>query len=163
MFPPLKLVSFGISQCVSNGPKENFLVYALTLYVLRLELYLKVSLNISFEISRIVFLRIFTYRQVSLQQSEEFQQLLADINEQESWVAEKMVLVSSTDYGDTLAAVQGLLKKHSAFQTDFKVHQHRSEEITKQGNDLIERVGLYFQMYFYLAVKSGRYFLYVKI
>ena len=94
------------------------------------------------------------YRQVSLQQSEEFQQLLADINEQESWVAEKMVLVSSADYGDTLAAVQGLLKKHNAFQTDFKVHRQRSEEITKQGNDLIERVGLYFQVYFYLAFKS---------
>ena len=95
---------------------------------------------------------------MSLQQSEEFQQLLADINEQESWVAEKMVLVSSTDYGDTLAAVQGLLKKHSAFQTDFKVHKQRSEEITKQGNDLIERVGLYLQLYFYLAFKSERFF-----
>lgn len=122
------------------------------------DLVIRVTSQSKFEYKRgfswIVFLRIFNYRQVSLQQSEEFQQLLADINEQESWVAEKMVLVSSADYGNTLAAVQGLLKKHNAFQTDFKVHRQRSEEITKQGNDLIERVGLYFQVYFYLAFKS---------
>ncbi|KAG7273779.1 hypothetical protein CRUP_003279 [Coryphaenoides rupestris] len=29
------------------------------------------------------------------------------------------------DYGDTLAAVQGLLKKHEAFETDFTVHRDR--------------------------------------
>ena len=52
-----------------------------------------------------------------------------------------MVLISNSDYGDTLAAVQSLLKKDQAFQTDFKVHKQRLQEIIEQGNELIEQVG----------------------
>lgn len=45
---------------------------------------------------------------------------------------EKQHLLSSDDYGDTLAAVQGLLKKHEAFETDCAVHQERCTEICKE-------------------------------
>lgn len=51
---------------------------------------------------------------------------------------EKQHLLSGDDCGDTLAAVQGLLKKHGAFETDFKVHEDRCTEITSEGDKLIE-------------------------
>ena len=75
-----------------------------------------------------------------MKDSEEHQQLITNINEEESWISEKMVLVSNDDYGDTLASVQGLLKKHEAFETDFVVHKQRAEDIKKQGQDLIAKV-----------------------
>lgn len=42
------------------------------------------------------------------------------------------------DFGDTMAAVQGLLKKHDAFETDFAVHRDRCEQISHGGIDLAD-------------------------
>ena len=64
-----------------------------------------------------------------LDESESFQQLCANIDEEESWIAEKRALVSSDDYGDSLAAVQTLLKKHEAFESDLDVHKKRVNDI----------------------------------
>ena len=72
--------------------------------------------------------------------SEEYQQLVSSVNEEESWIGEKRVLVLSEDYGDTLASVQGLLKKHEAFETDFAVHQQQAEEIKKQAQFFVTKV-----------------------
>mgnify|MGYP000344864463 CR=1 FL=1 len=41
------------------------------------------------------------------------------------------------DYGDTMAAVQGLLKKHDAFEMDFAAHRDRCTEICGAGEKLI--------------------------
>ncbi|XP_057290447.1 spectrin alpha chain, non-erythrocytic 1-like isoform X2 [Hydractinia symbiolongicarpus] len=78
-------------------------------------------------------------REKKLGESEEYQQLIANIHEEESWIAEKLVLVSNDDYGDNLAAVQGLLKKHKAFENDFTVHKQRVSDIEKQGEELIAK------------------------
>lgn len=75
-----------------------------------------------------------------LDESLTYQQFAASIEEEEAWIMEKQHLLSGEDYGDTLAAVQGLLKKHSAFETDFKVHEDRCTEITNEGEKLIEAV-----------------------
>ncbi|KAG7248973.1 hypothetical protein CRUP_027745, partial [Coryphaenoides rupestris] len=61
-----------------------------------------------------------------LEESLEYQQFVANVEEEEAWINEKLNLVGSEDYGDTLAAVQGLLKKHEAFETDFTVHRDRN-------------------------------------
>lgn len=53
------------------------------------------------------------------------------------------MLVSNDDYGDTLASVQGLLKKHEAFEADFEVHKQRSSEIEQQAQDLVNNVKLF--------------------
>ena len=46
---------------------------------------------------------------------------MANVEEEDSGgITEKQHLLSGEDVGDTLAAVQGLLKKHDAFETDFK-------------------------------------------
>jgi spectrin alpha len=73
-----------------------------------------------------------------LEESLTYQQFAASIEEEEAWIMEKQHLLSGDDYGDTLAAVQGLLKKHAAFETDFKVHEDRCSEITNEGDKLIQ-------------------------
>lgn len=50
-----------------------------------------------------------------------YHDFLDGVEEEEAWILEKQHLLSSENYGDTLAAVQGLLKKHDAFEADLKV------------------------------------------
>ncbi|XP_077987102.1 spectrin alpha chain, non-erythrocytic 1-like isoform X2 [Glandiceps talaboti] len=76
-------------------------------------------------------------RSQKLNESLAFQQFSANVDEEETWLNEKQNLMSSEDYGDTLAAVQGLLKKHKAFQTDFSVHKERIADIQRAGEKLI--------------------------
>uniref|UniRef100_A0A2K5R847 Spectrin alpha chain, non-erythrocytic 1 n=1 Tax=Cebus imitator TaxID=2715852 RepID=A0A2K5R847_CEBIM len=74
-----------------------------------------------------------------LEESLEYQQFVANVEEEEAWINEKMTLVASEDYGDTLAAIQGLLKKHEAFETDFTVHKDRVNDVCSNGQDLIKK------------------------
>ncbi|XP_040180668.1 spectrin alpha chain, non-erythrocytic 1 isoform X1 [Rana temporaria] len=74
-----------------------------------------------------------------LEESLEYQQFVANVEEEEAWINEKMTLVASEDYGDTLAAIQGLLKKHEAFETDFTVHKERVHDVCSNGEDLIRK------------------------
>lgn len=55
-----------------------------------------------------------------------------------SLFSEKQQLLSVDDYGDTMAAVQGLLKKHDAFETDFAAHRDRCADISSAGSELVE-------------------------
>jgi spectrin alpha len=66
------------------------------------------------------------------------QQYVANVEEEEAWISEKQHLLSGDEIGDTLAAVQGLLKKHDAFENDFQVHQDRAQEVTNDGEKLID-------------------------
>ncbi|XP_060267730.1 spectrin alpha chain, non-erythrocytic 1 isoform X4 [Ovis aries] len=74
-----------------------------------------------------------------LEESLEYQQFVANVEEEEAWINEKMTLVASEDYGDTLAAIQGLLKKHEAFETDFTVHKDRVNDVCTNGQDLVKK------------------------
>lgn len=71
-----------------------------------------------------------------LDESLAYQQFGANVEEEEAWILEKQHLLSGDDMGDTLAAVQGLLKKHDAFETDFQVHVDRCGEVKKEGDKL---------------------------
>uniref|UniRef100_A0A452V9V2 Spectrin alpha, non-erythrocytic 1 n=1 Tax=Ursus maritimus TaxID=29073 RepID=A0A452V9V2_URSMA len=77
-----------------------------------------------------------TARGQRLEESLEYQQFVANVEEEEAWINEKMTLVASEDYGDTLA---GLLKKHEAFETDFTVHKDRVNDVCSNGQDLIKK------------------------
>lgn len=72
-----------------------------------------------------------------LDESLTYQQFLAKVEEEEAWISEKQQLLSVDDYGDTMAAVQGLLKKHDVFETDFSAHSDRCKDICDAGNKLI--------------------------
>merc|ERR1712073_8366 len=60
------------------------------------------------------------------------------IEEEEAWISEKQQLLTVPDLGENMAAVQGLLKKHDAFETDLSVHSERCNEICAAGQKLIE-------------------------
>ena len=75
-----------------------------------------------------------------LEESYAFQQFSANVDEEEAWIAEKQRLLSAGDLGDTMAAVQGLLKKHEVFETDFQVHRERCQEVQKEGERLMDGV-----------------------
>ncbi|XP_060065678.1 spectrin alpha chain-like isoform X1 [Ylistrum balloti] len=72
-----------------------------------------------------------------LEESYAFQQFSASVEEEEAWIAEKQHLLSGGDHGDTMATVQGLLKKHEVFETDFQIHKERCEEIKNEGEKRI--------------------------
>nr|NVI69290.1 alpha spectrin [Cucujiformia] len=71
-----------------------------------------------------------------LDESLVYQQFLAQVEEEEAWISEKQQLLGVEDYGDTMAAVQGLIKKHEAFETDFQAHSDRCNDITEAGRAL---------------------------
>ena len=73
-----------------------------------------------------------------LDESITYQQFLAKIEEEEAWVSEKQQLLTVPDLGENMAAVQGLLKKHDAFETDLSVHNEKVNEINTAGQKLIE-------------------------
>jgi spectrin alpha len=73
-----------------------------------------------------------------LEQSLAYQNWLAAIEEELSWINEKQHVIASGECGNTLAAAQGLIKKHDAFETDFNVHKERLGEIVRQGEALID-------------------------
>lgn len=72
-----------------------------------------------------------------LDESLTYQQFLAQVEEEEAWITEKQQLLSVEDYGDSMAAVQGLLKKHDAFETDFAAHRDRGSLICEHGATLV--------------------------
>ena len=73
-----------------------------------------------------------------LDESITYQQFLAKIEEEEAWLSEKQQLLTVPDLGENMAAVQGLLKKHDAFETDLSVHNDKVNEINAAGQKLIE-------------------------
>lgn len=73
-----------------------------------------------------------------LDESLVYQQFLAKVEEEEAWISEKQQLLSVEDYGDTMAAVQGLLKKHEAFEADFAVHRERCGDTVAAGQGLVQ-------------------------
>ena len=59
------------------------------------------------------------FRGQRLEESLEYQQFVANVEEEEAWINEKLNLVGSEDYGDTLAAVQVLCRRR---QQNSKFH-----------------------------------------
>ena len=60
-----------------------------------------------------------------------------EVDEEEAWLNEKMAFVSSDEAGDTLAAVQELMKKHEAFETDLATHRERVRKIEREAERLV--------------------------
>ncbi|KAL3118198.1 hypothetical protein niasHT_004080 [Heterodera trifolii] len=65
-------------------------------------------------------------------------QFLRDIDEEESWIKEKKLLVSSDDYGRDLAGVQNLRRKHRRFGTELDTHKPQVEVVRSKGLELAQ-------------------------
>lgn len=64
---------------------------------------------------------VFAPRGQRLEESLEYQQFVANVEEEEAWINEKLNLVGSEDYGDTLAAVQVLFLSDSPLLQNSKL------------------------------------------
>ena len=76
-------------------------------------------------------------RHEKLHQSEEYQNFIGRVDEEEAWLNEKKQILTSPNYGDNMAAVQGLLKKHDTLEVDLDVHTQRINDLVKQGDEVI--------------------------
>ncbi|XP_045402991.1 spectrin alpha chain, erythrocytic 1 [Lemur catta] len=64
-------------------------------------------------------------------------QFFQDLDDEESWIEEKLVLVSSQDYGRDLQGVQNLLKKHKRLEGELVAHEPAIQNVL----DMAERLG----------------------
>ncbi|XP_063373302.1 spectrin alpha chain [Cydia amplana] len=76
-------------------------------------------------------------RGAKLQQSLAYQQFLAKVDEEEAWISEKQQLVVVGDCGDSMAAVQGLLKKHEALEAELASRGERVRDLAAEGERLL--------------------------
>lgn len=80
-----------------------------------------------------------TVRNRKLAESQEYQEFLSKIDEEEAWIREKHQSLYTPESGaDTMAGVQGLLKKHEVLINEFTSHQERVKDLFAEGNKLIE-------------------------
>ena len=94
-----------------------------------------------------------------MDESYAYQQFSAGVEEEEAWIAEKQHLLSAGDHGDTMATVQGLLKKHEVFETDFQIHRDRCNEIKNEGEKLVAEVLRtdFFMILYYMYISFAYY------
>lgn len=77
-------------------------------------------------------------RNHKLAESEEYQKFLSHVDEEEAWIREKQQSLAAQDPNDTMAAVQGSLKKHDVMETEFANHHDRVNDLNSEGRKLIE-------------------------
>lgn len=76
------------------------------------------------------------FRHQKLSESEEFQIFVGKVEEEEAWMNEKQQILASDNYGENMAAVQGLLKKHDAFDNELEVHKKRVNDLIREGQQV---------------------------
>ncbi|CAB3259280.1 unnamed protein product [Arctia plantaginis] len=82
-------------------------------------------------------------RGAKLQQSLAYQQFLAKVDEEEAWISEKQQLVVVSECGDSMAAVQGLLKKHEALEAELAARAERVKDLSSDGERLLAEGNLH--------------------
>lgn len=80
-----------------------------------------------------------TVRNQKLMESQEYQEFLCRIDEEEAWIREKHQLMTAPGPNDSMAAVQGLLKKHDAMESEFENHRDRINDLNQEGKKLIDK------------------------
>lgn len=76
-------------------------------------------------------------RREKLNKALTVQQFLRDIDEEESWIKEKKLLVSSDDYGRDLTGVQNLKRKHRRLDTELASHEPHVQLVRSKGLELL--------------------------
>ena len=79
-------------------------------------------------------------RTKKLDESLTYHNWVSSLEEENSWIKERLHIMNNPDIGNTLVAVQGLQKKHESFEADFLVQKERCQDILKQGEKLIDQV-----------------------
>ncbi|KAL1138874.1 hypothetical protein AAG570_008936 [Ranatra chinensis] len=77
-------------------------------------------------------------RQRQLSKNKEAFQFRRDIEDEKLWIAEKMPLATSTDYGTSLFSVHTLKKKNQSLATEIDNHEPRIHAVCHNGEKLVE-------------------------
>merc|ERR1719215_120714 len=78
------------------------------------------------------------HRQALLNEANTLHQFFRDIADEESWIKEKKLLVTSDDYGRDLTGVQNLRKKHKRFGSELGSHEPAIQSVHETGQHLIQ-------------------------
>ena len=65
-------------------------------------------------------------------------QFLRDVEDELSWIREKLPTASSTDLGTSLTSVQTLQKKHQALEAEMQSHEPVIATVVSRGNQMIK-------------------------
>jgi len=66
----------------------------------------------------------------------------ADLEEESSWIQERLAVLEAQTSPDSLATAQSLLSKHETFETDLGVHRDRFADVRTTGQSLIDEVSV---------------------
>lgn len=77
-------------------------------------------------------------RKKQLDDAAEAYQFYTDANEAESWLNEKMALVTSSDYGEDEPSAQALLQRHRDLQGELNAYQEDIQSLNSQAEKLIK-------------------------
>lgn len=77
-------------------------------------------------------------RKAMLTEANTLHQFFRDIADEESWIKEKRLLVTSEDYGRDLIAVQNLKKKHKRLEFELSCHESTLQSVQEAGQSLID-------------------------
>ncbi|MGH0170969.1 UNVERIFIED_CONTAM: hypothetical protein FKN15_070126 [Acipenser sinensis] len=75
-------------------------------------------------------------RRSKLNESHRLHQFFRDLDDEESWIKEKKLLVSSEDYGRDLTGVQNLRKKHKRLEAELAAHDPAIQSVLDTGKKL---------------------------
>lgn len=64
-------------------------------------------------------------RRAKLERTKRLHQFLRDIEDEKLWIAEKMLLAQSTNFGNSLLSVQMLQKKNKSLRNEIESHEPR--------------------------------------
>ncbi|XP_058516471.1 spectrin alpha chain, erythrocytic 1 [Ochotona princeps] len=69
-------------------------------------------------------------------------QFFQDLDDEESWIQEKLVRVSSQDYGRDLQGVQNLLKKHKRLEGELVAHEPAIQNVLTMAEELGDKAAV---------------------
>nr|CAB3266545.1 spectrin alpha chain, non-erythrocytic 1 [Phallusia mammillata] len=82
-------------------------------------------------------------RRTKLQESLAIHQLFFDIADEESWISEKKLLVSSEDCGRDLTSINNLRKKQKRIEAEISSHEPNINRLMISGSKIKEEASLY--------------------
>lgn len=81
-------------------------------------------------------------RAVTLGKAKRLHDFYRNIDDEEAWIREKKILVSSEDYGRDLIGVRNLRKKHERIENEVAAHDPFIKQVIAQGEELTVGVQL---------------------
>nr|CDS29622.1 Spectrin alpha actinin [Hymenolepis microstoma] len=81
-------------------------------------------------------------RAITLGKAKCLHDFYRNLDDEEAWIREKKILVSSEDYGRDLISVRNLKKKHKRLEAEIVAHKPAVHQVTQQGQELMSNTEL---------------------